>query len=122
MTPNHSLPTPHSFPASFTPEKQKELFEEIVRLYDLADGALAVIQKNDVPNRKTQLELATPFITQVINSANILTTYYNEVVNKEMPLTSVLKDTLESAFKNVFYALNEFANHAEEKLRVEDKE
>lgn len=109
-------PSSFAFPASFTPEKRQELFEEIVRLYDLADNALALVQRDKVPNRDVQLELLTPFVTQVINSANILSAFYNEVVNKNLPITPDLQDTFESAFRNIFYAYKEFIDGAEAKL------
>lgn len=117
MTQNmHS--TAHTFPATFTPEKQRELYEEIVRLYDLADNALAVVARNDVPNREAQVELITPFVTQVINSANILSGFYNAVVNKKMAITADLQETYESAFRNIFYAYKDFIDAAEHRLVV----
>lgn len=107
---------PHLLPASFTREKQEEMYGEIVRLYDLADEALAVVQKDDVANRELLLTLLVPFITQVTNSANILTSFYNEVVNKGYPVTPELQDVMESAFRNIFFSLREFIEGAEQSL------
>ncbi len=121
MTPHTAPQAVYSLPASFTPEKQEELFGEIVRLYDLADNVLAAISRDGIPNRSIQLELATPFITQITNSANIISGFYNEVVNKKAEITLELRDTIESAVRNIFVALKELADQAEDRLLPEDK-
>lgn len=99
-----STATEHTLPASFTPKQQEELFDEIVQLYDLADDVLASVVAEDATHRTEQMELITPFITQVTNSANILSAFYTEVVRNGRPITQDLQDTFEKAFQNVFYA------------------
>lgn len=118
MNTNQTASTALSIPVSFTPEKKQELFEEIVRLYDLVDDALAVTQHPDVVNRDIQVELLTPFVTQVTNSTNILSAFYNEVVNKGLPITEQVQETYESAFRNIFYAYKDFIDGAEMKFQV----
>jgi len=106
----------YPLPASFTPQKREELFDEIVRLYDLADEVMSSVALESVENREVQLELAKPFVTQVLNSANILSAFYTEVVRKGRPITPDLQDTFETAFRNIFYAFRDFLDGAEEKL------
>lgn len=110
----------HTFPESFTPEKQRELYQEIIRLYELADNVLAAVQKEGLTNRQTQLELVTPFITQLINSANIISAFYVEVVRKGAPVTTEIKDTVKSAFQNFFISLREIVWAMEDKLVPQD--
>ncbi len=106
----------NTLPASFTPQQREELFGEIVRLYDLVDEVMGAVSLEGITNRKTQLELATPFVTQVTNSANILSAFYTDVVQNNHPITAELRDTLETAFRNIFIALKEFIDGMEEKL------
>jgi hypothetical protein len=103
-------------PDSFTPEQREMLFQEIVRLYNYADEMAEIIKKKNISNPEIQLELATPFITQVVNSANILSVFYTEVVHKNHPITPELQDTLEGAFRTIFYAFRDFLDGTEEKI------
>jgi hypothetical protein len=111
----------YTLPASFTPQKREELFEEIVELYDLADEIMEAVADERVTNRAVQLELAKPFVTQIVNSANILSAFYTEVVRNNRPITPELQDTFESAFRNIFYAFRDFLDGAEEKLLPKEK-
>ena len=108
--------TERMLPASFTPDQQESLFAEIIRIYDLADNVMEAVAKEGVTNRAVQLELAKPFITQVTNSVNILTALYTEVVRSNRPITSELQDTMETAFRIFFEALNELIASMKEKL------
>jgi len=95
-------------PASFTPRKQEELFDQIVELYDLADNVLASVAAEDATHQREQLELVQPFVTQVSNSTNILSAFYTEVVRNHRPITPELQDTMEIAFRNIFFAYRDF--------------
>lgn len=110
----------HTFPESFTPEKQRELYQEIIRLYELADNVLAAVQREGITNRELQLELVTPFVTQLMGSANIISAFYVEVVRKGTPVTPEIKDTVKSAFQNFFIALREIVWAMEDKLVPQD--
>ena len=121
MVPHSAASGKFVFPSGFTREKQADLYGEIVRLYDLVDGLLSALQKDNVRKRDLQLELATPFVTQVTNSANILSAFYNEIVNKNMAVTPELRDTLERAVSNIFVALKELVDHTEEALLPKDQ-
>jgi RNAse (barnase) inhibitor barstar len=110
----------YSLPASFTPKEQEQLFEEIVKLYDLADDVLASVARENVKNRDVQMALVKPVITQVTNSANILSAFYTEVVRNERPITLELQDTMETALRNIFVAIKEFAEDAQEKLMPQE--
>ncbi len=107
----------HTFPESFTPEKQRELHHEIVRLYDLTDDALAVVERENAIDRNAQMKLLTPVVTQVINSTNILSAFYTQAVNKRVPVTPELQDTMESALRNVFMTIKLFIDAAEKDLQ-----
>ncbi len=102
------------------PAQHEEVFQEILRLYDLTDDVLAAIAREGISNRKVQSEIATPFVTQVSNSANILSTFYTEVVQRGKAVTPELQDTFESAFRNIFVSLQELAERADSKLKCED--
>jgi GTP1/Obg family GTP-binding protein len=114
------LTAENTLPASFTPERQEELFDEIVRLYDLADEVMTIASKEGVANRTQQLELARPFVTQVVNSANTLSAFYTEVVRNGRSITPELQDTFETALQNIFHAFTEFLDGVEEKLLSRD--
>jgi hypothetical protein len=103
-------------PATLTPQKRDELFGEIVRIYDLADNVMAVVAKGDNKQRGVQLELATPFITQTCNSANVLAGFYIEVAGQGRPITADLQDTIEDAFRNFFEALDDLIVGMEERF------
>jgi Tfp pilus assembly PilM family ATPase len=106
----------YALPESFTPQEQQELFDEIVRLYDLADDVLASVAQQGTVSRDVQMELVKPVITQVTNSANILSAFYTEVVRNKRPITRELQDTFETALKNIFLTVKEFADNAEKKF------
>lgn len=112
--------TPHTFPASFTPEKQQEVFEEIVLIYDLTDNILSAIQRESNPHRDEELLLATPFITQATNCANVITAFYTEITKKERPVTPEIKDALECAFRNYYIALRELIDNMYNKFMPKD--
>lgn len=109
-------PQTFPLPQGLTPKRREELYGEILRLYDLADAALAVVEREGTANRDIQMELLTPFITQVVNSANTLSAVYNEVVNRNLPITADLQEVFESAFRNIFYACKGYVDNVEEKL------
>lgn len=99
-----------SLPAGFSAARQQELFEEILRIYDLVEDVLAAVERPGNPHLAAELSLATPFVTQVTNSANIISVYYTEIVKKNQPITAEMKDTLETAFRNFYIALKELIN------------
>ena len=101
---------------SLTREQQEELFGEILYVYDLVDDVAAVLEREDVKNRTALVALTTPLITQIINSNNIIATFYSEVVHKKRPITPDLQDTFERAFRNVFITLKEFLDELDEKM------
>lgn len=105
-----------SLPASFTVDQRQWLFDEIVRVYDFADEVLGAVALDGLTNRDVQLELATPFITQLTSSANILAAYYTEVAQGNRPITPDLQDTIEKAFRNFFEAMRDLLEGMEEKL------
>jgi hypothetical protein len=111
----------YQLPASFSPQKREELFEQIVELYDLADGIMEAVAQDGVKNRSVQLDLAKPFVTQIVNSANVLSAFYTEVVRNGRAITPELQDTFETAFRNIFYAFRDFLDGAEEKLLPKEK-
>ena len=111
---------PMTLPESFTQEQREELFQEIVQLYDLADDMMAAVELPENNYRGASQELATPFVTQVTNSANILSAFYTEVVHKGRPITAELQDTFEKAFQNVFYAYRDFLDTIEERFLTKE--
>lgn len=100
----------HTFPESFTPEKQRALFEQISHMYTVTDDVLAAIQREHNPDRKLEMDIATPFITQSLTSANILSAFAIEVFRKKQPFTPQIKETMESALRNYYHAQREIVD------------
>lgn len=108
MNPRSASPSlPYQFPQQFTPERREELFQEILQCYDLTEEILAAIQRPENPYREEELELFTPFITQSVNSFNIVSALYTEIVRKQQPYTPEIRETLEHALKNYYVAQKE---------------
>ncbi len=105
-----------ALPEDFTMEKAEELYREIMHIYDLADNVRMAIAHEGVTNRDIQLEIGEPFVKKVINSANILTTFYVETVTNKRPITPELQETFEAAFRNIFNSLHELAVNMENKI------
>jgi uncharacterized protein YjgD (DUF1641 family) len=97
----------HTFPQDFTQEKQREIFREITLIYDLIDNVLATIERTPNSTRTVELEITNPFITQALNSANILSGLYTAIIVKGEPVTAEVKEAIESAFRTFYLALKD---------------
>jgi hypothetical protein len=107
-------------PETFTAEKRERLFQEILHMYDRADEVKASTMVSDPYHRERLTAIATPYLTQIRCSADILITFYNEVAFNGRPITTDLKDTFEAALRNTFLAMKDFLSAVEQRLPPAD--
>ncbi len=100
----------------FTQEQKEQFFQEIIRLYDLADNVINAVGQQGIVNRMQQLELATPFVNRVNASTDVIAKIYAEVVKEGKSITLEGQERMEEALRNIFTALQEFIEGVEEKL------
>jgi hypothetical protein len=109
-----------SLPPHFGLRRQEELFEEIIRLFDMTDEIIATVAQVDVVNRPTQLELASPFFAKVYSSATFMAAFYIDVVRCDRPVTPALQDAFEKASQDIFNEFTVFLEGVEEKLTPDE--
>jgi hypothetical protein len=57
--------------------------------------------------------MLTPYLMQMRCSTDIIATFYNEVAFNGCPITRELQDTCETAFRSVFFALDQWLDSME---------
>ena len=105
-----------ALPQDFTPEKATELYNEIMRIYDLTDAVLESIIAEGVTNGELQYQIVEPFVKSTLTSANIISDYYVAVVQRGRPLTPKIQETFEMAFRLFFISLKELIDRIEDRL------
>jgi hypothetical protein len=105
-----------SLPTSFTPQQREQLFKETLKLHELAEKVVESAGADNAKNRQAQMDLVRPVILSVRDSAPILSSLYTEVALNARPITPELQGVLETAFRNIFTAIKDFAEQAQEKL------
>jgi len=103
-------------PASFTPEARARLLRDIQLMYDLADEVMVSASLDGITNGVAQLDVAIPFVTQVRNSARIVEAFFRDVAYNGRPITPDIQDTVETAIRSVFYAMQDLLDGFEERV------
>jgi hypothetical protein len=90
---------------------------DIYVYFEMIEEMTESAKNGDLSSGNTLLtDIAAPYITQVTNTANILLTLYQEVVDKGLPITRDLQDTIASAIRRVFFAMQDLLDDIEEKV------
>ncbi len=84
-------------------KQQEDFYNEIVRLYDFADGIMDAIEAEGVQNANAQAEIAMPLVNQVNHSADSLTeTYLDHLETGQNVPESRLMARIEGATRKIF--------------------
>jgi hypothetical protein len=100
--------------AMVTASQQKAAFyQEILKLYDLADDVVNAIGHEGVQNRSEQLELVVPFLTIANRSIDTLAAVYGGAIRENRVPTPEEQAALEGAYRNFFLSLRTVVQGAE---------
>lgn len=104
-------------------EQQKEaLFNDIIRLYDLAEGMIDTVEKDETKYKEQQARITIPLIEQVQESTDtIVETYTNNMKGKK-PITPMDTQTIERAMRKIFMAIQDFKKSAQRVLKTTKSE
>ena len=87
-------------------EKQ---YRDITAFYDMAEELAATVESDFTQNPEAQLALMEPLVTQIADSADILTEEYINVLENPARKKSA-KSRIEGALRKIFIALEEYRN------------
>ncbi len=85
----------------------EEKYEELMKLYDLADELAATVDSKFVENPEQQLKLVEPLIEQVGSSADDLTEEFINIAEGKIKRTT--RSRIETAMRKVYNSLDEYA-------------
>ena len=100
-------------PVGDSMECERQL-HELQLLYNLIDKTAASVTAVDSVARASQLELITPFLTTARCSVDIVVALYQEVAFHGRPITRDLQDTIEQAYRRLFFAYGDYLNEIKE--------
>lgn len=84
----------------------EEKYEEIMRLYDLADELAATVDESRVEDPEQQFKLVEPLIEQLGDSTDILTEEFINLAEGQAPNKS--RPNIESALRKVYAAIDDY--------------
>lgn len=90
--------------------KQKSLYDDIVKIYDLTENIIDVIEEEDAEYPELQLQLSEGVITQLGESADVLVESYIDWIEKNQIATIDDVKKVERAIRKAFNAGTEFQN------------
>jgi hypothetical protein len=88
----------------------EEKYDEIMKLYDLADELAATVDSNVVENPEAQLKLVEPIIEQLGGSADELTEEFINAAEGKIKRTT--RNRVEASLRKIYNALDEYTMKA----------
>ena len=90
------------------------MYDEIVRIYDLAGSLLKAASHKDLVNRNFQIELARSFIMKTVKSVDTISDLYSRASEQNMAVAPTEQAAIEASFRAFFGGLNDIVNTLEE--------
>jgi hypothetical protein len=85
----------------------EEKYEEIMRLYDLADELLTTVESRFVENQDQQLKLVEPLVEDIGSAADELTEEFINIAEGKIKRST--RSRIETALRKVYMSLDEYA-------------
>jgi uncharacterized alkaline shock family protein YloU len=94
----------------------EEQYEEIMKLYDIADALADTVESRFVTNQEAQLKIVEPLIEQLGNAADELTTEFISLAEGKKKLAT--RNKVEGALRKIYVALEEYTRQVHGASRV----
>lgn len=94
----------------------EEKYDQIMRLYDLADELAATVDSNFVDNPEAQLKLVEPVIEQLGASADELTEEFINVAEGKTKRTT--RNRVEASLRKIYNVLDEYTRRVHGNARI----
>ncbi len=98
------------------PDDLQEKYEELMRLYDLADDLADTVESRFVQNPESQLKLVEPLIEQIGAAADELTDEFIALAEGKKKLST--KNRIEGALRKVYMAIEEYTRQVHGSAKV----
>lgn len=96
------------------PAPHQPMYDEIIRIYDLAEGVLKAASHENLVNRKFQMAIARSFIMKTIKSVDTISSMYSKAIEQNLAVAPTEQAATEAAFRAFFGGLNDIVNSMEE--------
>ena len=94
----------------YTVEELESRYNEVTRLYDMAEEILSTVESRLVGNPEEQLEIVEPLVNEVGDAVDVLAEEFMHIAEskRNKTPTKASKVQIEGALRRIFVAINEY--------------
>lgn len=102
---------------SATVEKHEQQYNEIVKLYDIADKIVGTVEHPKINEPETQLKVVEPLVMQIEETADVLTEEYINVLKTDGVPAPQTRSRVETALRKMHAAIYEYNKKTAERTK-----